>query len=58
MGMAETTDSGKATAHSSACMPPMEPPLTESRRGMPSESISIFWARTMSAMVITGNDMA
>ena len=58
MGMAATTRSGKATAHSSACMPPMEPPVTASSRSMPNQSISIFCRRTMSPMVITGNDMA
>src|SRR5438552_15106270 len=58
MGMALTTDSGYAAAHSSACMPPIEPPETESRRLMPKESTSIFCKRTMSPMVITGKDMA
>ncbi len=39
-------------------MPPIDPPVTASSRGMPSASISIFCSRTMSPMVITGNDMA
>src|SRR5260370_1026387 len=39
-------------------MQPIDPPETESRRLMPRESISIFCKRTMSPMVITGNDMA
>src|ERR1017187_8819298 len=39
-------------------MPPIDPPETVSRRWMPKESISIFCKRTMSPMVITGNDMA
>ena len=42
----------------SACMPPIDPPETASSRGMPSESISIFCSRTMSPIVITGNDIA
>src|ERR1035441_1002754 len=58
IGMALTTDSGYAAAHSSACIPPIDPPVTDSRRWMPKESISIFCKRTMSPMVITGNDMA
>src|ERR1019366_3089899 len=58
IGMALTTDSGYAAAHSSACMPPIDPPETVSRRWMPKESISIFCKRTISPMVITGNDMA
>ena len=39
-------------------MPPIDPPETASSRGMPRESISIFCSRTMSPMVITGNDIA
>src|ERR1035437_4339515 len=39
-------------------MPPIDPPETVSRRWMLKESISIFCKRTMSPMVITGNDMA
>src|ERR1035437_2404155 len=58
IGIALTTDSGEAAAHSSACIPPIDPPETVSRRWMPKESISIFCKRTMSPMVITGNDMA
>ena len=54
MGIADRTISGKLTAHSSACMPPMDPPATESSLVMPSESTSFFWSRTMSRMVITG----
>src|SRR5579871_4785221 len=58
MGIAETTESGKETAHSSACMPPIDPPAMLSKREMPKWSISIFCSRTMSRIVITGNDMA
>jgi hypothetical protein len=57
IGIADTTRSGYATAHSSACMPPIDPPVTASSRGMPSLSISIFSRRTMSEIVIPGNDM-
>ncbi len=37
-------------------MPPIEPPMTANSWSMPRWSSSIAWARTMSAMVITGND--
>ena len=39
-------------------MPPMEPPVTASSFPIPRWSTSIFCRRTMSPMVITGNDMA
>src|SRR5579871_5054327 len=39
-------------------MPPIDPPETESSLSIPSESINIFCSRTMSPIVITGNDMA
>src|SRR5208283_4994123 len=58
IGIAETTRSGQETAHSRACIPPMDPPVTESSRAMPNQSISIRCTRTMSPTVITGNDMA
>ena len=35
-------------------MPPIEPPTTANRVSIPRASISMAWARTMSAMVITG----
>jgi len=35
-------------------IPPIEPPTTANSRSMPSARTSIAWARTMSAMVITG----
>ena len=35
-------------------MPPIEPPITQNRSGMPRWSSSAAWARTMSAMVTTG----
>lgn len=50
---AEAMASGYWVTHSRVCMPPMLP-MTESSRRMPSVSISSFWARTMSRMVITG----
>ena len=39
-------------------MPPIDPPATASSRSMPRKSISFVCSRTMSPMVITGNDMA
>src|SRR5882724_12715679 len=36
----------------------MDPPVTESSFGIPSESISILCRRTISPTVITGKDMA
>ena len=35
-------------------MPPIEPPATQKSVSMPSRSISMAWARTMSAMVTIG----
>src|SRR5487761_2601768 len=58
MGSAAATLPGYATAHSSACMPPIDPPATASSLFMPRESMSIFCNRTMSARVTTGNDIA
>ncbi len=58
IGIVQRTTSGKLTAHSSACMPPIDPPETHNNLAMPSESISIFCSRTMSRIVITGNDSA
>src|SRR5438445_2357380 len=52
--MHERTLSGYATVHSSARMPPRDPPLTASRRSIPNRSRARFSARTMSATVITG----
>src|SRR5579864_2070594 len=56
MGMAAATLSGYETAHSKACMPPIDPPATASKRSMPRKSTRLFCTRTMSPMVITGND--
>ena len=49
------TRSGNIAPHSSACMPPMEPPTTARHRAMPSRSARSAWTRTMSRMVTTGN---
>src|SRR5579863_9114855 len=35
----------------------MDPPETDNSLSMPNESMSIFCARTMSPIVITGNDI-
>ena len=43
------------TAHSKACMPPIEPPITAIHLDTPRCSISRAWDRTMSRMVTTGN---
>jgi hypothetical protein len=53
-GTALSTKSGNSTAHSSACCPPMEPPITSASRRTPKESNSRLCARTMSRMVTTG----
>src|ERR1017187_5310766 len=57
-GIALTTAPGYAAAHSSACMPPIDPPETASSRPMPNQSISSFCSRTISPIVITGNAIA
>src|SRR5260370_30020825 len=51
---AERTIRGYATDHSSACMPPNDPPAMASSDSMPSASSRRFSARTMSPTVITG----
>ena len=51
------TASGYITAHSSACMPPMDPPTTACQRSMPSPTARLCWARTMSRTVTTGNEL-
>ena len=53
-GMAARIRSGWCAAHSSTCIPPIEPPTTHSSRSMPRWSISRSCARTMSPMVTTG----
>ena len=54
IGMIASTSSRYCTAHSSACMPPSEPPATAASRVIPSSSRSARSARTMSATVMTG----
>ena len=46
--------SGKLAAHSSACMPPIEPPTTAASRSIPSACTRAACARTMSPTVMTG----
>ncbi len=55
IGTQANTASGKVAAHSSACMPPIEPPTTANSRAMPRCSTSRFCARTMSRMVTGGS---
>jgi hypothetical protein len=49
-----STSPGCRTAHSSACMPPSDPPATAARRRIPRTSRKARSVRTMSATVITG----
>ena len=49
-----STSSGKRAAHSSACMPPREPPEIPRSRRTPSSWSPAREARTMSPTVITG----
>ena len=55
MAIIERTRRRYMTAHSSACIPPIEPPITDIHAAMPRWSASRAWARTMSRMVTTGN---
>ena len=54
MGTMERTRSGNITAHSRTCMPPIEPPMTQCQREMPSASASLAWVRTWSRTDTTG----
>jgi len=56
IGRALKTDRGYRVAHSSTCIPPIDPPTTQNKRSMPRWSINSFCARTMSPMVTTGKD--
>ena len=56
MATSAPTRSGNITAHSSACMPPIDPPITACQRRMPSASANDAWVRTMSRIDTTGND--
>src|SRR5512143_805548 len=57
IGMEATTRSGYDTAHWSACIPPIEPPVTARRRSIPRWSTRRTWAPTMSFTVMMGNDV-
>ena len=54
MGTAENTRSVWLAAHSSTCMPPIEPPTTQNSWSMPRWSMRRTCALTMSPMVMTG----
>ena len=54
IGMIERTRCGYMIAHSSTCIPPIEPPTTACQQSTPRWSASLAWARTMSRMVSTG----
>jgi hypothetical protein len=54
MGTIVPTNDEYSTAHSSTCIPPMDPPMTRSRWVTPSWSNTVFWRYTMSRMVISG----
>jgi hypothetical protein len=47
---------GKHLTHSSAIIPPMEPPTTRKRLSIPRAVTSSAWALAISAMVMTGKD--
>lgn len=48
------TRSGREIAHSSACIPPIDPPMTAAKRSMPSSSASLDCAATWSRIVVAG----
>src|SRR5688572_18294977 len=48
------TRSGNITPHSSACMPPIDPPTTASHWRTPSALATATWLRTMSRIDTTG----
>ena len=54
IGTAENTRSEWLAAHSSTCMPPIEPPMTQNSWSMPRWSMRRTCAFTMSPMVMTG----
>ena len=54
IGAIALTRDGYITAHSSACIPPIEPPMTACQTSMPSASVRRTWALTMSRIVTTG----
>ena len=54
MGTIDATRSGYITAHSSTCIPPIEPPITLCQRRIPRWSASAAWLRTQSRTDTTG----
>ena len=54
IGITSFVLSGKQMSHCKSCMPPIEPPVTANNFFMPSESISFFWAITISLIVMIG----
>ncbi len=56
IGIDAITRSGYETAHRSACIPPIEPPVTAKSLSIPRWSIRRIWARTMSWTVIIGKE--
>src|SRR5712691_4899176 len=58
IGAMTSMSSGYATAHSSACIPPSDPPLARKTRSMPSAVRNARCARTMSDTVMTGKSVA
>lgn len=54
IGMADRIRFGYETIHCRACMPPMEPPMTDSSFSMCRASIRCCCALTMSWMLISG----
>src|SRR3954452_19435445 len=51
------TRSGNITPHSRTCMPPIEPPITESHCLTPSSLATACCERTMSRIEMTGNEL-
>ena len=54
MGTTAPTRSGYITAHSSACMPPIDPPTTSAQQDTPRWSATAACVRTMSRTETTG----
>src|SRR5690606_42054752 len=50
-----STRSGRPTAHSSACIPPIDPPMTPAHTSMPRASARRTCAATWSRIVRYGN---
>ena len=54
IGTIDATRSGNITAHSRACIPPIEPPTTLCQRSTPRWSATFAWLRTQSRTDTTG----